>query len=163
MTTHGAGVDPHRLAIAAHELGHAIVWRAVGFDIDEIWIKGHGLATHGHVWIVQTEEQIRTTADEHAVQTGLLAGLEAQLRWCHAHSLPTATVRADTDMTLYHQRRRTRLGRDVDPAAVRDDTRRLLHQHWNTLTRLVPVLATAGRLSPRRLPRITPTARQPAR
>lgn len=144
--------DPYRLAVAAHELGHAIVWRAVGFDIDEIWVKGHGPAAHGHVWIVQNEDHIRTLTDEHGVQTGLLAGREAQIRWCAETGPADADTSADQDMTLYRRRRRTRLGRRVSRTAVRADARRLVRDHWHAITRLAPVLATTGHLAPRRLP-----------
>lgn len=144
--------DPHRLAVAAHELGHALVWRAGGFDIDEIWVKGHGPAAHGRVWIVQHENHIRTLADEHAIQAGLLAGREAQIRWCAENDVTDSDTSADEDMTLYRQRRRTRIGRQVSRTAVRADARRLVGAHWPAIARLAPRLARDGRLPPRGLP-----------
>nr|WP_042198372.1 hypothetical protein [Kibdelosporangium sp. MJ126-NF4] len=144
--------DPYRLALAAHEIGHAVVWRAGGFEIDEIWIKGHGLSAHGRVWIVQTDDDIRTVDAEHAVQAGLLAGCEAHLRWCSETGVTGVDVSADHDMTLYQRRRRTRLGRQVNSADVRATASRLVRHNWPTITRLTPVLARAGRLQPRLLP-----------
>jgi hypothetical protein len=143
--------DPYRHVVAAHELGHAITWRAAGFDIDEIWVKGRGAAAHGHVWIVQTEDQIRTVADERAVQAGLLAGRVAQHRWCD-HANTAIDISCEIDEQYYRARRRSPLGRRVSRTAARNDARRLVRAHWRAIACLTPVLASAGRLSPSRLP-----------
>nr|WP_042190901.1 hypothetical protein [Kibdelosporangium sp. MJ126-NF4]CEL19681.1 hypothetical protein [Kibdelosporangium sp. MJ126-NF4] len=144
--------DPYRLALAAHELGHAVAWRAGGFEVDEIWIKGHGTRAHGHVWIAATDDDIRTVEAEHAVQAGLLAGREAQLHWCAETGVTGVDISAEHDMTLYQRRRRTRLGRQCDSADVQATARRLVRHNWPTITQLTPVLAKAGRLQPRLLP-----------
>lgn len=143
--------DPHRLVAAAHELGHAIAWRASGLDIAEIWIKGRGTATHGHVWLVQTDTEIRTLDDELAVQAGLLAGRIAQELWCDRTNVAIPFSCAD-DETLYRARRRTPLGHQVSRTAARTAARSLVRARWSAITRLAPVLARAGRLSPDRLP-----------
>lgn len=143
--------DPYRLMVAAHELGHAIVWRAVGFDIDEIWVKGRGPAAHGHVWLVQTDDEIRTVADEQAVQAGLLAGRCAQARWGDETDL-AIDISCESDERIYRIRRRSPLGRRVSRTAVWNDARRLVRVHWRAIARLTPHLAHTGRLSPSRLP-----------
>lgn len=143
--------DAHRLVAAAHELGHAVVWKAVGFDIDEIWVRGHGPAAYGDVCLIQTEDQIRTIGQEHAVQTGLLAGEVAQHRWCQ--QVDTAIeFSCAADERHYRARRRSRLGRKVSRSTVNADARRLVNTHWDVIARLTPVLADSGRLSPGRLP-----------
>jgi hypothetical protein len=58
----------------------------------------------------------------------------------------------DTDEHLYRERRRTRLGHRVSRSHVRADACRLVNTHWRAITRLTPVLADTGRLSPGRLP-----------
>lgn len=143
--------DPYRHVAAAHELGHAITWRAVGFDIDEIWVKGSGEAAHGHVWIVQTDDQIRTVDDERAVQAGLLAGRVAQYRWCDQTAI-AIDFSCEADELHYRDRRRSPLGRRVSRTAVRDDARRLVRVHWRAIARLTPLLARTGHLPPGRLP-----------
>ncbi|HEX6351718.1 hypothetical protein, partial [Actinophytocola sp.] len=132
--------------------GHAIVWRAVGLDIDEILVRGHGAAAHGHVWLVQTETEIRTVDQERAVHTGLVAGRVAQLEWCRSTDVGI-DVSCATDDRLYRARRHTPLGREVNPSTVHADATRLVRMHWRSIARLAPLLAEAGRLSPRRLPR----------
>lgn len=144
--------DPHRLVAAAHELGHAIVWRVSGFTVTEIWVKGRGLAAHGHVWLAQTDDQIHTVTAERHIQAGLLAGREAQRCWCDHTGEPIA-FNCDVDDAEYRRRRRTTLGRLISRNEVRATANRLVRTHWHTITRLAPHLARTGHLSPARLPR----------
>ena len=143
--------DPHRLIIAAHELGHAIVWRSLGFTIDEIWVKGHHTAVRGQVWLDITRNVPWTLDHERGYYVGLASGRAAQLRWCDENGVTFNERDCATDMALYEQRRRTRLGRQVRPSDVQREAHRLVRAHWTRIVRLTPQLAARGSLSPSRV------------
>ncbi len=144
-------IDPHRLLIAAHELGHALTWHALGFTVDEIWIKGHGRSAHGYVWLDITKAKPWTVRHERDYHIGLFGGREAQQRWCEDHNIPFDEYACAEDMAIHRKRRRTRLGGQVHPGEAKAEARRLVRAHWRRIVHLAPSLATRGSLSPSRI------------
>jgi hypothetical protein len=151
ITMTDPAIDPHRLLIAAHELGHALAWRALGFTVDEVWVKGRGPAAHGRVWLDITHVKPWTLTHERGFHTGLFAGREAELRWCNEHGLPINEASCSEDMAQHARRRRTSLGRQVRPREAEAEARRLVRRYWPRLVRLAPHLAIRGSLPTSRI------------
>lgn len=146
-------LDEVRLMVAAHELGHAIVWTVTGMRVDAIKVTGHGRATEGTVSLAD-HARLRCTADCHSYLVGMLAGREAEILWCDAtNTQPVADGCAqDLREFAYMYRRRRPWGVTESRAALRIQARRLVRVHWRSIVRLTPILARSGHLSPGRLP-----------
>lgn len=153
-----AGIDPYRLAAAAHEVAHALGFAAAGVPCLEITIKGHGKDVSGYV---EPAGGIVVT-DLHAFAVAHLAGRAADLRWCELHALPELperTCRSDEQdlRTFLRDAGREAKGRGEKRYApsfgsLRHDAHRFVCTHWSTIARLAPKLARAGHLSPNRIP-----------
>jgi hypothetical protein len=144
------GTD-QRLLIAAHELGHALTWHALGFTVDEIRVVGRGDSAHGWVWLKHTKDSLSTLEKERAYHAGLLAGREAELRWCDENRMKFVEYTCAGDMDNLRRRRRTTFGRQVSHSAATSDARRLIRSKWGRIVRLAPLLAARGSLSPSRI------------
>lgn len=143
-------IDPHRLVVAAHELGHAIVWAASGFTISEIWVKGHGDGVHGWVSLANPDDHY-TPEGECGYQAGLLAAGEAERRWCDQVGMAFDGSGCRDDYAKLRKRTRTKLGSQVRRSAARSEAQRLVRVHWKRIVRLAPTLAVRGSLSPSRI------------
>ena len=139
-------IDPHRLVVAAHELGHALTWHALGFLVDTIWIKGHGDSAHGEVMIDITKVKPWTYDHERDFHVGLLGGREAHQRWCDETGMPFLERHCAEDMAQL-RRRRSELGGQTTPRAIRTSARQLVRSHWRRVVLLAPVLARRGSLN----------------
>ena len=146
-----ANIDPYRLTAAAHELGHALTWHVLGFQVDRICVKGRGDSARGQVTIDIPKNKPRTVELERGIHIGLLAGREAQLRWCDETGLPFDERGCADDMAQHRRRRSAELNRELKTSALQAEARTLLRSHWRRLARLTPVLAAQGSLSPSRL------------
>lgn len=143
-------IDPQRLVIAAHELGHAIVWRASGFTIREIWIKGRGDSAHG--WCGLTDANAHHTPQgELGYQAGLLGAAEAQHRWCSETGVPFDENACREDYTNLRTRAKDQLGRQIKRSAATAEARRIIRANWRRIVLLTPKLAAHGSLSPSRV------------
>lgn len=152
MGTHATdAIDPHRLRVAAHELGHAIAWHATGFQVAEIWIRGQGPSVHGHVWLDHTDDELTTVELERRYQAGLHAGRLAEQRWCEENDLCFGEHTCTQDMDILRNRRRREPGCLVPAGQAMGDAQRLIRVKWSRIARLTPALAAAGSLSPGRL------------
>lgn len=143
-------IDPQRLVIAAHELGHAFVWRASGFRIRTIWIKGYGDRVHGFVTLDNPDDH-QTLDGERGYQAGLLGAGEAQRRWCSETGQKFDESGCRDDYTTLRKRAKDKLGKQIPRSAATTEAQRLVRAHWPRIVLLTPLLATRGSLSPRRI------------
>jgi hypothetical protein len=147
-----AGADPLGLEVAAHEVGHALCWRAAGFPIVHLVIRRgvfggitDARCRHGRVWL-----------DAHNVDgylIGLVGGPAAQARFLTTHHRAwrsTARSRARgngaadlAEFTRLARAHRTRLS--VEAAWRAAD--RLLTTRAGALDRLTARLAATGRIT----------------
>ena len=146
-------VDPVRLMVAAHELGHAAVWSATGMRVELIEVTGHGLRTQGTVQLANNA-RLSSAADCRSYLVGMLAGREAEDRWCTVTGTrPVADGCADDRRAFgYMYRRRRPWGVTETRAELRAQARQLVRQHWPTIARLAPRLARRGSLPTTALP-----------
>lgn len=146
-STYAPELDPVRLMVAAHELGHAIVWSATGMRVEFIEVTGHGRATQGCVRLAN-RARLSSAADCRSYLVGMLAGHEAEIRWCAAtDTRPIADGCAeDRREFAYMYRRRRQWGVTDARAALRTQARHLVRAHWPTIARLAPRLAHRGSL-----------------
>lgn len=140
-------LDPVRLMVAAHELGHAVVWSATGMRVESIAVTGHGRDTEGRVRLAD-RAHLSNAADCRGYLLGMLAGREAEIRWCEATSTrPIADGCAEDRREFgYMYRRRRQWGVTDTRAALRTQARHLVRAHWPTIARLTPRLAHRGSL-----------------
>jgi hypothetical protein len=150
-TTAETGIDPQLLLVASHELAHAIAFRIAGVDVYEIRVKGHGATAQGYVHVPDPDCGDVTTLRRYLA--AVLAGNEASLRWCDENEFAFHHTSSSEDIDAVRQLRRTPTGKRIPYAAITADARRIVRSHWPAITRLAPVLARAGRISPSRLPR----------
>lgn len=136
------GIDPHRLRVAVHELGHAVVYRDGGLAILGIRVAGHGARAVGYVDL--DPNGARTAEQARAYMAGLLAGGIADARWCELHGVPHDESTCSTDRSLFREFRRHPMVRDISQAAFRATARRLVRVHWSEITRRAPTLARRG-------------------
>ena len=138
-------LDPRRLEVAAHELGHAIAWKEAGLAATAIRVLGHGDRAQGYVRI---ENRLIYDADAaRAYLAGLLAGREAGIRWCEENGLTHYEHTCHTDLNNFRQQRRTPLGRQVSVGQARATARLIVRANWCLIVRLAPRLALQGRIT----------------
>lgn len=138
-------IDPQRLRVAVHELGHALVWKAGGYPPTGIRVHGRGDTACGEVTIGRVR-----VADVDAVRSyfaGLLAGRLADQLWCDQTGQRFRDHTCYSDLASFRVQRRTELGRQVSRAEATAAARTLVRSHWARIVRLAPRLATAGRIS----------------
>lgn len=139
-------MDPDRLRVAAHELGHAFAWHVADCaNPTAIRVHGRGVGAHGYVNVAA---HVRTVDDARCYLAGLLAGREADMRWCEENDLAHRAQTCSTDLANFRQQRRNYdLCRQVSTAEARALARRIVRTHWRQIVRLTPRLARAGRIS----------------
>ena len=150
---HVPDLDPVRLIVAAHELGHAVVWSVTGMRVESIEVTGRGLGTNGCV-VLANRAHLSSAADCRSYLLGMLAGSEAENRWCGTTGTrPTVDGCAhDRREFGYMYRRRRPWGVTESRAALRTQARQLVRAHWPAIARLAPRLALRGSLPTDALP-----------
>jgi len=138
-------IDPHRLRVAAHELGHYLAWQDAGITPAAIVVEGYGEEAHGHVETGRT--RLTTTEQASAYLVGLLAGREAELIWCTKYGLRYHPHTFDTgDGPRFRKLRRHKLVRAITDGEFQSGAQRLVQGHWPRIERLAPRLALRGHL-----------------
>lgn len=137
-------LDPQRLRVAAHELGHYLVWTQAGIPIKTIWIAGRGDAAAGNVEVPRMNA--RNNTQYRAFVVGILAGREADKRWCREHDLEVDETRFRSDMKRFRRLRKDPSIRDVTAAELQAEARQLVNTNWRRINRLIPTLARRGHL-----------------
>lgn len=150
-------LDPVRLMVAAHELGHAVVFLVTGLRIESIQVTGHGRRTEGFVDVADNA-RLSSTADCRSYLLGMLAGREAGDRWCQVTGTGPFADGCAEDLRAfrYQYRRRRPWGVTESRAELRNQTRQLVRQHWPIIARLAPRLARRGSLPVTDLPSHVP-------
>jgi hypothetical protein len=138
--------DPHRLAVSAHEAGHAVIWKAAGFTIVDLWVTGHGPRAHGYT---ELDGKKCATADEFAAYlVGLLAGREAEARWCDANRLRVdLDDHCAIDMKRFRKGRKERGVRHITDDQFKDRAAKLVIDNWRKIETLAPRLCERGRVA----------------
>jgi hypothetical protein len=137
--------DPVRLHVAHHELGHYTAWEALGIGTTEIRIWGYGDNTEGLV-TPATPGRLRNQQECHNFLIGLLAGREADLRYCRRAGIRFREARSKADLRAFRRIHKHEWARGTDAGEFRTLARDLVHEHWGDIVRLAPKLAERGRL-----------------
>lgn len=134
-----------KVAVAAHELGHAYAWKAYGLSIVEIKVSGWG-APYVHVrwWPSRPGHAL-------AYAVGCMAGFEAEDRWLREQNGKRANrTRCRDDRNDFRAVvKEMRLG--LSESKAHSLARDLVNQHWDAIAALAPTLAAKGHISPSRL------------
>jgi len=145
----GHDLDPHRLMIALHEVGHLIVWQALpGVRITDVALTGKGSlwSVKGHVSVDWTGAA-DTEEVGHGYLVGLLAGHAADRIRCEHTGDQIDTSGCADD---FHHYRRARWNhkpsRQWSRATILADARRALLANLPRLHRDALRLARTGRL-----------------
>ncbi|PPK65767.1 hypothetical protein V5P93_000346 [Actinokineospora auranticolor] len=146
MTTQPPDLDPHRLQVAIHELGHYIAWRDLpGAGIRAVRVTGHGRHTEGITTVDWPTDD--NGALDHGYLVGLLAGREADLFHKPHSTIPYDPRGCAFDLGLFRRvRRRHQPSRQWSEHDLRASARALIRAHWAEIQRLAPRLARRGRL-----------------
>ncbi|MFJ8912340.1 hypothetical protein [Amycolatopsis sp. NPDC102389] len=134
------------LALAAHEVGHAVACQAAGLRVIAVRL----FPDRGYVTHVEADPADQDQVDGELVT--LLAGLEAGARWAQKHrglwrgeALRWSRGCSDSDLALF---RRAKRNASVSPSRLESRARSLVAQQWGRIDRLSRKLADSGRLSP---------------
>lgn len=134
----------HRLLTAHHELGHAVVFQALGITVTgvEVINEAHGVTT------TDSDDPFATPEQTRAYLVGALAGREADLRWFDVYGYDgfDESSCAD-DLAYFRKHRRHEFVRDIPDSEFRSEARRLVRAHWGRITRLAPRLAERGAIA----------------
>lgn len=142
------GVSAHLLKVAAHEIGHALVWRHAGISIREVRLSRGWFGGISDAYCKPDIGDI-TTATIDPYLTGLMGGAAAQARfaatfegaWFDSGRYGSA---ADIDTFRWYARR---IGSRLSIGAAQSRARSILNGHTARLDRLTVELARTGRLS----------------
>jgi hypothetical protein len=138
-------MDPMRLHVAAHELGHWAVWTDAGLVVKEIRVLGRGAQTEGWVTVTVPPAPAREQARLYLV--GLAAGRAASLRWCEEQGL-AFTERGCREDEKQFRRDRQALGlTSLTRGQARAEAARLVRAKWRQICQRAPLLARAGTIS----------------
>lgn len=137
-------LDPMRLLVATHELGHAVAWDVAGIRVLDIQVRGQGRSTEGVVEIDRANTIFRNASDACGYLAGLLAGQVASLRWSEETGTPHPSRGCSHDLRLVRLQRKAGYAREVPVATARDEARRVVREQWVRIVRLAPRLAEAG-------------------
>jgi hypothetical protein len=142
----GDEIDPKLLLIAAHELGHALAWTALGLKVKSIRVNNRLFGTSevlldpGMTWTPETGRHW---------MVGLLAGPEAGQMWAEATRQRYNERHDAGDMDSFRAyRRQAAWARQIPERVLRNEARAIVRQKWSQLERLVDTLASQGKLRP---------------
>lgn len=135
--------DLRQLAAAAHELGHAWVWKDAGLTITEIRFTGDtGWVSFAKI---RDKDWNDTVAREYCV--GCWAGFEAEVRWLREHR----AGRAHRGESAHDIKNFKHVARKLKPALSEGKARSLARdrvaRRWSQILRQAPVLVRDGRIS----------------
>jgi hypothetical protein len=142
-----AGMNPNRLACAAHEVGHAIAFHHTGIPVRAMHIR----PSRGDGWSGGCDPAVRQIPITQVPgwQVGLMAGEAAVYRFLrrharnrHSQARNLAEHGARHDLTEF---RRTRGGLTL--TAARNQATALVERHSRRMDQLTLRLATAQRLT----------------
>lgn len=137
-------LDPQRLIVAVHELGHWAAAKYVsGVSVVKVRVSGRGSGTQGLCRVRWPEGD----NFDHAYLVFWLAGCEAQRLYAEktGGKLDTSGWRGDLS-NFKKVRRKHAPSRQWSESALRADARRLVRAHWSEIARLAPRLAERGHL-----------------
>lgn len=135
-----------RLAVAHHEIGHAVAYKLAGHKVRSVRINGSNDGSGNTSYVP-------TTVPETEVGPWLvtiLAGGEAHAHFLtrHGYSLAAARravkVHCSGDLAAFRSDAR---GTGISESTARADARRLVTSHWSRIQRAADKLARSGRLS----------------
>lgn len=138
-------LNPARLVVAAHELGHGLVWHTADFPVGKLWIRGddddsmRGFTELGGNTISSTERMV-----EYLV--GLLAGHIAGERWRDEYRVRGRMHSNVGDEDTYRQMMRHDISKPIRRNEVVRIAERAVTTHWCDIERLAPLLAERGTL-----------------
>jgi hypothetical protein len=135
-------LDPLRLVVAAHELGHALTWAAAGMPIVKIWVDGYGEQAHGYVRL--DRKKLKDAAEARDYLVGMLAGRAADIRWCDEHGLTHHEYTCADDLASFRKSRKHPWVRDIPDSEFYTAARIVVRQHWPQICRLAPRLSRHG-------------------
>lgn len=139
-------LDPRRLLVAAHELGHVVAMRAAHIGITEVRVGGHGERVYGFVRPNNSDDEA-AIQDPHRARACLathLAGYYAESAWCKRHGLPFNASASDADVRVFNKRRKHAALTGVTTDQIKADARRLVRAQWGYILRNAPKLARRG-------------------
>lgn len=139
-------LDPQRLHIAHHELGHWIAWNAyptVGTKDIQVW--GYGRNAEGHV-TPGTDGRLRNQQQCRDFLIGLLAGREADAYYCTRAGIRFNPTHSKADLRAFRRIHKHEWVRDVAATEFRTLAREIVHANWSHIVRLAPTLARRGHL-----------------
>ena len=137
-------LDPRRLSVAAHELGHYIAWRDADIHIKSIVVTGVGDAAEGNVHIGRQE--MKSPEQAWAYLVGLLAGPAADRLWCQRNSLTVHPRTWAGDMKSFNKCRKHEWTSRTPVRKFEAAARELVAANWHEIERLAPRLAQRGHL-----------------
>ncbi|MDI5980112.1 hypothetical protein [Amycolatopsis magusensis] len=133
--------DPHQLAIAVHELGHAFAWSDHGLPVAYVKHSGSDGVAHLASVTGYSEAQMRAYA------VGMWAGFEAEDRWRRAHNLSGASKsHSRADIANFHaeQARLAETGIRLSEGKARSLARQRIAARWSRIQTLAPELICKG-------------------
>lgn len=138
--------DESRMIVAAHEMGHAVVWRRLGFRVGGIVIRGRGRKAQG--WVDLEDMSFTGTRDVEQLRrflAGLVIGWSTVERWCDQQRLrvPDFGMRFDAEQYV-HWTTHHPLGRQIDRGDVQRFGERTLGEVWSLVERHAPTLYERG-------------------
>lgn len=142
------GVPAHLLKVAAHEIGHALVWRHAGISIREVRLSRGWFGGISDAYCrPDIDDVTRSTIDPYL--TGLMGGAAATARFATTFqgAWPTSGrdgSAADIDTFRWYARR---VGSRLSIGAAQSRARSILAGHTSRLDRHTVELARTGRLS----------------
>jgi hypothetical protein len=146
-------LDPQRLRVAAHELGHLVAYREAGIPVESITITGHGTRARGEVMLPRAATIAEERIPDYLV--AVLAGREADRWWTDLHGMPRSTSRTfETDLRLFRRHFHGPAVRGLSESVLAARARKLVQRHTRLIESLAPDLARRGRLRGRDLRRL---------
>jgi hypothetical protein len=136
--------DPIRLVIAAHELGHAILWDNAGFTITSIRIRDTGPRTRGFVELDGGE--MTSVSETRNYLAGVLAGKIAGQRMAGLSNLGPGVQSCSFDEENYRKQMKDPLAASLRDCDIRAEAERKVTAHWPRIHALAHLLAERGTL-----------------
>lgn len=128
--------DPLQLQIAAHELGHAVVWKAAGFVINAVVHEGDG----GYVDVRWDPDNLT------GYVIGCWGGFEAEQRWTRTHGGRARRGNSSHDIANFHHVNRA-LGKNrLTEGKARSLARKHVNRHWSQIVAAAPRLIRQGHI-----------------
>ena len=138
--------DPWRLHCGAHELGHALTWRALGFEVRSTTVTGSGSNVSGETRLANESKNLHNPQRCRDYLVGLLAGREADILWAKHAGRPFRERHSSGDMQVYKKIRRHEWVKDIGDRELRREATRLVKANWSQIVGLTSRLAQHGKV-----------------